>query len=142
MVTYLAPLIVGVTYKGSVGHAFAVRVRTGTGHQARIAPAALHKLSGLIDSALGHLRYHLTNAPPPLKAALSCLRPLVAVHSHGQAGLPTVCMLCLRALAFKSHQLISARSRAQPFEAAQRRAQPLNAARSRANASPAGRCFP
>ena len=117
-------------------------MRTGTGNQASIAPPGSHKLSGLIDSALGHLRYHLTHAPPPLKAARSRLRPLVAVHSHGQAGLPTVCMLCLRALAFNFHQLNSVRSRAQPFEAAQRRAQPLNAARSRSSASPAGRCFP
>ena len=117
-------------------------MRTGTGKQASIAPAGLHKMPGLIDSAFGHLRYHLTNVPPPLKAARSRLRPLVAVHSHGQAGLPTVCMLCLRALAFNAHQLNSVRSRAQPFEAVQRRAQPLNAARSRSSASPAGRCFP
>lgn len=74
----------------------------------------------------------------PLKAARSRLRPLAAVHSHGQAGLPTVCMLCLRTLALNFHQLNSARSRAQPFEAAQRRAQPRNAARIRSKRAQPG----
>ena len=151
VVTCLTPLIARFKCKGSVGHALAVRIRTGTKHRARIAPAGLHKLSGLIDYALGRLRYQLTHAPPPAKAARSRLRPLAAVRSHGQAGVPTVCMLCLRALAFNVHQLNSVRSRAQPFEAAQRRAQPLSAARirfkrepsrrpCRAQVAPAGAC--
>ena len=64
MVTFLTPLSARCTYKGSVGHAFAVHIHTENENQASIAPAGPHKVSGLIDRALGHLRYHLTNVPP------------------------------------------------------------------------------
>src|SRR5215475_3253835 len=50
--------------KGSIGHAFAVRIRTGNQDQASICPFALREVSVLAELALGHLRYHLTDVPP------------------------------------------------------------------------------
>ena len=51
-------------HKGSVGHAFTVRIRTENRNQASFSPSGLHEISGLIELALGHLRYHLTDVPP------------------------------------------------------------------------------
>jgi hypothetical protein len=50
--------------KGSIGHAFAVRIRTENQDQASICPFALREVSVLAELALGHLRYLLTDVPP------------------------------------------------------------------------------
>jgi hypothetical protein len=50
--------------KGSIGHAFAVRIRTENRDQASICPFAPREVSVLVELALGHLRYHLTDVPP------------------------------------------------------------------------------
>jgi hypothetical protein len=50
--------------KGSIGHAFAVCIRTGNQDQASICPFALREVSVLTELALGHLRYGLTDVPP------------------------------------------------------------------------------
>ena len=50
--------------KGSIGHAFAVCIRTGNQIQAGFCPFALREVSVLTEPALGHLRYHLTDVPP------------------------------------------------------------------------------
>ena len=50
--------------KGSIGHAFAVSIRTGNQNQASICPFALREVSVLTELALGHLRYLLTDVPP------------------------------------------------------------------------------
>ena len=50
--------------KGSIGQAFAVRIRTGNQIQAGFCPFTLHEVSVLAEPALGHLRYHLTDVPP------------------------------------------------------------------------------
>ena len=50
--------------KGSIGHAFAVCVRTENQNQASFSPFGLHEISVLIELALGHLRYCLTDVPP------------------------------------------------------------------------------
>ena len=50
--------------KGSIGHAFAVRIRTENRNQASFSPSGLHEISGLIELTLGHLRYILTDVPP------------------------------------------------------------------------------
>ena len=50
--------------KGSIGPAFAVRIRTENQDQASICPFALREVSGLAELALGHLRYLLTDVPP------------------------------------------------------------------------------
>ena len=50
--------------KGSIGHAFAVCIRTGNQNQASFSPFGLHEISVLIELTLGHLRYLLTDVPP------------------------------------------------------------------------------
>ena len=50
--------------KGSIGHAFAVRIRTENQDQASFCPFALREVSVLAELALGHLRYLLTDVPP------------------------------------------------------------------------------
>ena len=50
--------------KGSIGPAFAVRIRTENQDQASICPFALREVSVLAELALGQLRYRLTDVPP------------------------------------------------------------------------------
>lgn len=50
--------------KGSIGHAFTVCIRTENQNQASFSPFGLHEISVLIELALGHLRYLLTDVPP------------------------------------------------------------------------------
>ena len=50
--------------KGSIGHAFAVCIRTENQDQASFCPFALREVSVLAELALGHLRYLLTDVPP------------------------------------------------------------------------------
>src|SRR5215469_264326 len=50
--------------KGSIGRAFAVRIRTENQDQASFCPFALREVSVLAELAVGHLRYHLTDVPP------------------------------------------------------------------------------
>ncbi len=50
--------------KGSIGRAFAVRIRTENQDQASFCPFALREVSVLTELGLGHLRYHLTDVPP------------------------------------------------------------------------------
>ncbi|XP_076324580.1 uncharacterized protein LOC143232721 [Tachypleus tridentatus] len=50
--------------KGSIGLAFAVRIRTENQDQASICPFALREVSVLPELALGHLPYLLTDVPP------------------------------------------------------------------------------
>ena len=70
--------------KGSIGPAFAVRIRTENQDQASICPFALREVSVLAELALGHLRYLLTDVPPqsnsPPEAVLGGDRAAVAVH--------------------------------------------------------------
>ncbi|KAI3489024.1 hypothetical protein L1887_46853 [Cichorium endivia] len=50
--------------KGSLGHAFTVRIRTGNQNQTSFYPSVPHEISVLVELILGHLRYHLTDVPP------------------------------------------------------------------------------
>lgn len=50
--------------KGSLGHAFAVSLRTEKRNQAGFCPSAPCEVSVLAELALGHLRYRLTDVPP------------------------------------------------------------------------------
>ena len=50
--------------KGSIGHAFAVCIRTENQNQASFSPFGPQEISVLIELALGHLRYLLTDVPP------------------------------------------------------------------------------
>ena len=65
MVTFLIPLAINsIKSKGSIGLAFTVRTCTESPDQASIGPFALHEISVLVELALGHLRYRLTDVPP------------------------------------------------------------------------------
>jgi len=50
--------------KGSIGHAFTVRIRTGNENQTSFYPFVLHEISVLVELILGHLRYLLTDVSP------------------------------------------------------------------------------
>ncbi|KAL1569947.1 hypothetical protein AAHA92_01359 [Salvia divinorum] len=50
--------------KGSLGHAFTVRIRTGNLNQTSFYPSVPHEISVLVELILGHLRYLLTDVPP------------------------------------------------------------------------------
>ncbi|KAK8684317.1 hypothetical protein V6N13_040347 [Hibiscus sabdariffa] len=50
--------------KGSIGHAFMVRIRTGNQNQTSFYPFVPHEISILVELILGHLRYLLTDVPP------------------------------------------------------------------------------
>ncbi|KAK8621602.1 hypothetical protein V6N13_081035 [Hibiscus sabdariffa] len=50
--------------KGSIGHAFTVRIRTGNQNQTSFYPFVPHKISVLVELILGHLCYLLTYVPP------------------------------------------------------------------------------
>ena len=50
--------------KGSIGHAFTVCIHTENQNQASFSPFGPHDISVLIELALGHLRYLLTDVPP------------------------------------------------------------------------------
>ncbi|VDM08689.1 unnamed protein product [Wuchereria bancrofti] len=66
VVTFLTPLARNLlkNSKGSIGHAFAVCIRTGNQDQASFCPFTLREVSVLSELALGHLRYVLTDVPP------------------------------------------------------------------------------
>ena len=50
--------------KGSIGHTFVVCIHTENQNQADFYPFVLLEISVLHESALGHLRYGLTDVPP------------------------------------------------------------------------------
>ncbi|KAK7233952.1 hypothetical protein RIF29_42707 [Crotalaria pallida] len=50
--------------KGSIGHAFTIRIRTGNQNQTSFYPFVPHEISVLVELILGHLRYLLTDVPP------------------------------------------------------------------------------
>ncbi|KAK8616896.1 hypothetical protein V6N13_116866 [Hibiscus sabdariffa] len=62
--------------KGSIGHAFTVRFRTGNQNQTSFYPFVPHEISVLVELILGHLRYLLTDVPPqPNSPPDSVFRP-------------------------------------------------------------------
>ncbi|PHT26137.1 Regulator of rDNA transcription protein 15 [Capsicum baccatum] len=50
--------------KGSLSHAFTVRIRSGNQNQKSFYPSVPHEISVLVELILGHLRYLLTDVPP------------------------------------------------------------------------------
>ena len=50
--------------KGSIGHAFTVRIHTENPNQGDFYPSVLLEVSVLDESPLGRLRYLLTDVPP------------------------------------------------------------------------------
>jgi hypothetical protein len=51
-------------YKGSIGHAFTVCIRTENQNQVSFSPFRLQEISVLFELTLGHLCYRLTDVPP------------------------------------------------------------------------------
>ncbi|KEH17029.1 senescence-associated protein [Medicago truncatula] len=54
--------------KGSIGHAFTVRIRTGNQNQTSFYPFVPHEISVLVELILRPLRYLLTDVPPQPKS--------------------------------------------------------------------------
>ena len=75
---------------GGIGLVFTVRTRTGSPDQASIGPYALHEISVLVELALGHLRYRLTDVPPqsnsPPECVLGCQRQGKGNKHHREAA--------------------------------------------------------
>ncbi|WZY99652.1 hypothetical protein YC2023_071981 [Brassica napus] len=62
--------------KGSIGHAFTVRIRTENQNQTSFYPFVPHEISVLVELILGHLRYLFTDVPPqPNSPPDNVLRP-------------------------------------------------------------------
>ncbi|KAI3479721.1 hypothetical protein L1887_58209 [Cichorium endivia] len=61
--------------KGSLGHAFTVRIRTGNQNQTSFYPSVPHEISVLVELILGHLRYLLTDVPQPNSPPDNVFRP-------------------------------------------------------------------
>ncbi|PHT25057.1 Regulator of rDNA transcription protein 15 [Capsicum baccatum] len=90
--------------KGSLGHAFTVRIRTGNQNQTSFYPSVPHEISVLVELILGHLRYLLTDVPPqpnsppdnvfrpdrPAERALGPKRGALVVRRAGKAPEGTV----------------------------------------------------
>ncbi|CAN7022625.1 unnamed protein product [Brassica rapa subsp. trilocularis] len=89
--------------KGSIGHAFTVRIRTENQNQTSFYPFVPHEISVLVELILGHLRYLLTDVPPqpnsppdnvlrpdrPAEASLgSKRRGCYLSHSYSRLGFP------------------------------------------------------
>ncbi|CAN7100116.1 unnamed protein product [Brassica rapa subsp. narinosa] len=62
--------------KGSIGHAFTVRIRTENQNQTSFYPFVPHEIYVLVELILGHLRYLLKDVPPqPNSPPENVLRP-------------------------------------------------------------------
>jgi hypothetical protein len=59
--------------KGSIGHAFAVCIRTGNQNQVSFSPFGRQEISVLFELTLGHLRYRLTDVPPQPNSPPDCV---------------------------------------------------------------------
>ena len=64
--------------RGSVAYAFTVCIHIENKNQASITPFGPHKIYVFNARTLQHLRYHLTNAPPPPDT------PLKVIHTSEQ----------------------------------------------------------
>ncbi|KAG9438732.1 hypothetical protein H6P81_021327 [Aristolochia fimbriata] len=80
--------------KGSIGPAFAVRIRTENLDQASFCPFALREVSVLTELALGHLRYLLTDVRPAKLPTDNVFRRIISPgeqteQKEGQCPPPT-----------------------------------------------------
>ena len=75
--------------KGSIGHAFTVRIHTENQNQESFYPFVLHEISVLIELPLGHLRYRFTDVPPqpnsPPDSVFNSDRTANVLNSRGRA---------------------------------------------------------
>ena len=59
--------------KGSIGHAFTVRVQTVNQNQVSFFPFNQGEISVFTERTLGHLRYALTDVPPQPNSLSGCI---------------------------------------------------------------------
>jgi len=101
VVTFLTPLASSPerrNSKGSIGHAFAVRIRTGNRNQTSFYPSVLHEISVPVELVLGHLRYLLTDVPPQPNSPPDCVFNLdPRGRGEGAVGPPVIPPLPTRA---------------------------------------------
>ncbi|KAL1371498.1 hypothetical protein AAHE18_01G136600 [Arachis hypogaea] len=73
--------------KGSLGHAFTVRIRTGNQNQTSFYPSIPHEISVLVELILGHLRYqNQTSFYPSFPADSAKPVPLAVVSLDSRQG--------------------------------------------------------
>ncbi|KAK8634763.1 hypothetical protein V6N13_022644 [Hibiscus sabdariffa] len=98
--------------KGSIGHAFTVRIRTGNQNQTSFYPFVPHEISVLVELILGHLRYLLTDVPPqPNSPPDNVFRPDrpaeagLGSKKRGSAPLPIhgISKITLKVVVFQFH---------------------------------------
>ncbi|CAN7092806.1 unnamed protein product [Brassica rapa subsp. narinosa] len=70
--------------KGSIGHAFTVRIRTENQNQTSFYPFVPHEISVLVELILGHLRYLLTDRVLGLKEGVVTPPPIHGVSKITQ----------------------------------------------------------
>ena len=76
--------------KGSLGHAFTVRIHTENQNQTSFYPYVPHEISVLVELILGHLRYLLINvSPQPNSPPDNVLRPNLTSKKSGDGPPPT-----------------------------------------------------
>ncbi|PKA65264.1 hypothetical protein AXF42_Ash005596 [Apostasia shenzhenica] len=99
--------------KGSIGHAFTVRIRTGNQNHTSFYPFVPHEISVLVELILGHLRYLLTDVPPqpnsPPENVFCPDRPVGVGHGskrRGQAPPPShgISKITLKVVVFHFRQ--------------------------------------
>eukprot|EP00971_Amphidinium_carterae_P129414 2563375-Amphidinium_carterae.1 len=90
--------------KGSIGHAFTVRIQTENQNQTNFSLVSQHAVSVLIELMLQHLRYRLTDVPPRPNPTPGneTLNPK-STHRTGQNGIEDV-IFTLRVVVFQDHQ--------------------------------------
>ncbi|KAK8631877.1 hypothetical protein V6N13_028654 [Hibiscus sabdariffa] len=99
--------------KGSIGHSFTVRIRTGNQNQTSFYPFVPHEISVLVELILGHLRYLLTDVPPqPNSPPDNVFRPDrpaevgLGSKKRGSAPLPIhgISKITLKVVVFQFHR--------------------------------------
>ncbi|CAN1193556.1 Regulator of rDNA transcription protein 15 [Linum perenne] len=97
--------------KGSIGHAFTVRIRTGNQNQTSFYPFVPHEISVLVELILGHLHYLLTDVPPqPNSPRLWSKRRGSApppIHGISKITLKVVFQFCRSSHLYYTSQVIS-----------------------------------
>ncbi|CAN6967547.1 unnamed protein product [Brassica rapa subsp. trilocularis] len=76
--------------KGSIGHAFTVRIRTENLNQTSFYPFVPHEISVLVELILGHLRYLLTGSSFPADSAKPVPLAVVSLDSRQGHRIPLV----------------------------------------------------
>ena len=74
--------------KGSIGHAFAVCIRTENQNQVSFSPFSQQEVSVLFELTLGHLCYRLTDVPPQPNSLPDYVSRVDHEHPEGARLIP------------------------------------------------------